>query len=90
MSDRTYVHESGLERQGRRIGRSGSWFLLVGMLIAFPGIIMLAVGLATGHTWLWAFGLAVIAIGSVPGVIGIGMLASSLVARWHAPHKLFA
>ncbi len=90
MSNRTYVHERALERQGKRIGRSGSWFLLVGALVALPGIVMLVVGLATRHTWLWAFGLAVIAIGSVPAVIGIGVLLSSVVARWHARHKLFA
>ncbi len=90
MSDSTYVHEPATERQGRRIGRSGSWFLLVGVLIAIPGIVMVAVGLSTGHTWLSAFGIAVILIGSVPGVLGIGMLLSSVVARWHARHRLFA
>jgi hypothetical protein len=90
MSNRSYVHEPGLEKQGRRIGKSGSWFLLIGVLIAIPGIVMLAVGLSTGHTWLWTFGIAVILIGSVPAAIGIGMLCSSLVSRWHARHKLFA
>jgi hypothetical protein len=90
MNDHRDVHEPGLERQGRRIGRSGSWFLVVGILVAIPGIVMLAVGLPTGHTWLWAFGIAIVLIGSVPGAVGIGMLLSSLVSRWHARHRLFA
>jgi hypothetical protein len=90
MSNQSYVHERGLERQGRRIGSSGGRFLLVGALTALPGIIMLLIGLATGHTWLWAFGIAVILIGSVPGVIGVGMLVAGGVARWHARHRLFA
>lgn len=72
------------------MGKSGGRFLLVGILIAIPGIVMLAIGLSTGHTWLWAFGIAVILIGSVPGTVGIGMLLSSVVSRWHARHRLFA
>jgi uncharacterized membrane protein len=79
------VSERQLERQGRRLGSSGGRFALLGLLIAIPGIVLIVIGGSA-----LGFGLAVLGIAAIPGIIGIGMLLSSVVARWSARHKSFA
>jgi hypothetical protein len=81
----TSVPEPQLERQGRRLGGSGARLLLVGVLIAIPGIVLVLIGSSA-----LGFGLAVLGIAAIPGAIGGGMLLSSAVARWSARHKSFA
>jgi|GEM_PF-3574404 len=80
------VREPQLERKGRRMGHSGWWFLFVGLAIAIPGIVLIALG----HGWSIGIGIAIVLIASGPAAIGIGLLVSAVVARWSARHKLFA
>jgi hypothetical protein len=77
------VEERQLERQGQKLGHSGGRFLLIGLLIAIPGIVLVL----TGVTGL---GIAFLLIGCIPGIVGVGLIVSSAVARWSARHKLFA
>jgi hypothetical protein len=79
-----------LERQGRRLGRSGSWWMVLASAIAVPGLIMLIIGFAAGHVWVWAVGIAILLIASLPAVIGVSLLLSAGVTRWAARRKLFA
>jgi hypothetical protein len=41
MSDHTSVAEPELERQGRRLGRPGRWFLLLALFLALPGAVLI-------------------------------------------------
>jgi hypothetical protein len=77
------VEDRELERQGLRMGRSGSRFLLLGIPIAIVGIVLIVVGV-TG------LGIAILLIGGIPGTVGVALILSSAVARWSARHKLFA
>ncbi|MBV9311951.1 MAG: hypothetical protein JOZ73_14060 [Solirubrobacterales bacterium] len=79
------VPEPQLEREGRRLGGAGGKLLLLGLLIAIPGIVLVVIGSSA-----LGFGLAVLGIAAIPGIIGAGMLLSSGVARWSARHKSFA
>jgi hypothetical protein len=46
--------------------------------------------LVLGHSWVWAVGIALIAV-SVPLLtIGVGALLAAVVTRWAARHKPFA
>lgn len=75
-----------LDRQGRRIGHSASWFLLVGIAIAIPGVVLIVLK----HWWSIGVGIAICLIASIPLVIGVGLLVSSAVSRWAARRKSFA
>jgi hypothetical protein len=86
MRQKTSVREPGLERTGRRFGHSGGRLLLLALLIAIPGVVLVAIG----HGWGTGFGIALFAIALVPAVAGIALLLSSAVSRWAARHKMFA
>jgi hypothetical protein len=59
---------------------------MLGLIAALPGaaLVVFTDGVATG------IGIAIVALAGCPAVIGVGLLLSSLVARWSARHKLFA
>jgi hypothetical protein len=80
------VKDRELERQGRRMARPGARFILAGIILAIPGIVLVALG----HGWSIGVGAAVLLIASIPAAFGIALLLSSGVARWAARHKLFA
>jgi hypothetical protein len=84
--DPAAVADRELERHGRRMGYSASRFLLVGVVIAIPGIVLLLID----HGWSVGVGIAVLLIACIPLVVGIGLLVSSAVSRWAARRKLFA
>ena len=84
--DPAAVADRELERQGRRMGHSAGWFLLIGVVIAIPGVVLVLID----HGWSVGVGIAVLLLASVPGVIGFGLLSGGAVARWAARHKLFA
>lgn len=84
------MHDRQLERQGRRLGRSGSWWLLTGCALAAPGVILVVAGLLVSVTPLWAVGIVVLLIAGGPAVVGLGLLTSAAVSRWSARRKLFA
>jgi hypothetical protein len=80
------VKEPELERQGRRLGRPGWWFLLLAVVIAIPGIVLVVFA----HSWAMAIGIVLLVLAGAPAVVGLGLLLSSLVSRWSARHKSFA
>jgi hypothetical protein len=84
------VHDPQLERQGRRLGRAGGFWMAASLLFAIPGIVLLIVGFVVGPKVLWEVGIALLLIGGGPGVIGASLLGSSGVSRWASRHKLFA
>lgn len=86
MTDQNVVKEPELERQGRRLGRSGERWLLVALLIAAPGILLVVL---TGG-FVQGLGIAILAIAGGPAIIGVALLLASLVSRWSARHKSFA
>jgi hypothetical protein len=84
--DPAAVADRELERQGRRMGSSASRFILIGIAIAVPGVVLLLID----HGWSIGVGIAVLLIAAIPVVVGIGLLVSSAVSRWAARRKLFA
>jgi pheromone shutdown protein TraB len=80
------VADRELERQGRRMGHSAIWFLLVGIAIAIPGVVLIVLK----HYWSIGVGIAVCLIASVPLTIGVGLLVSGAVSRWASRRKSFA
>jgi uncharacterized membrane protein YhhN len=80
------VKEPQLERQGRRLGRPGGWFVAVGLIAAIPGAVLVAID----QGWTFVFGLALLALAGCPFVVGVALLAASAVSRWAARHRLFA
>lgn len=80
------VMEPRLERLGRRLGHSAVWFLLVALVPLVPGIVLLVIG----TTWSIAFGVLGVVLACLPGSVGVGLLASSVVSRWAARHRSFA
>lgn len=90
MSSHTQAQDPQLERQGRRLGRAGGFWILTSLLFLVPGIVLLIVGVVAGPKVLWEVGIALLLIGGGPGVIGWSLLGSSAVSRWAARRKLFA
>jgi hypothetical protein len=86
MGSPNNVRDRTLERQGRVLGRSGEWFLLVGAILAIPGIVLIV--LTT--SWAYGVGWALVALGGGPLVVGAALLLSGLVSRWSARHRSFA
>jgi uncharacterized membrane protein YdbT with pleckstrin-like domain len=86
MSDDASVPELELERQGRRLGRPGWWFLFLAALIALPGVVLII--LTQG--WAHAIGVILVVLAGPPAVVATALLLSSLVARWAARHRSFA
>lgn len=78
------VKDRELERQGQRMLRPAVRFLLLGSVLATPGIVMVAGG------WVAPLGAVLLAFGSMPIAVAVALLVSSSVARWAARHKLFA
>jgi len=86
MTGRRSVAEPELERQGRRLGRPARWFLFLAVVVAVPGIVLI---LFTGG-WAQAVGIVLVALSGPPCIVAVGLLLSSLVARWSARHRSFA
>ena len=84
------VKDPQLERQGRRLGRAGGFWMIVSALLLVPGIALLVIGLAAGPRVLWEIGIVVLLIGGGPAVIGGGLLGASGVSRWSSRRKPFA
>jgi hypothetical protein len=80
------VKEPQLERQGRRLGRSGRWFLGVALIAAIPGAVLVVID----QGWTFVFGLGLLGLASCPFVVGLVLLLASAVPRWAARHRLFA
>ena len=83
------VKDRELERQGRRMTGPAIRFIAIGATLAIVGIVLIVIGVS-GHGWAIGFGIAALLLGSVPGMIGVGLLTGGVVARWAARHNLFA
>jgi hypothetical protein len=84
------VQEPQLERQGRRLTRTGGRWLAIGALLAVPGIVLVVVGLVASIRWMWPVGIALLLIAGGPMVVAFSLLSSGTVSRWAARHNLFA
>jgi hypothetical protein len=60
--------------------------LLLAVLLALPGIAVIV--FANG--WALALGIVLVVLAGAPAILGLGLLLSSLVARWSARHRPFA
>jgi uncharacterized membrane protein len=79
------VEERGLERQGQRMAHLAVRLVLIGLVIALPGIVLIVIDAGT-----LGIGVGVVLLASIPVAFGVALLCSSAVARWAARHKLFA
>jgi hypothetical protein len=86
MSTHAPSPDSMLERQSRRFRRPAWWFVLIAIVIEVPGILLLVLG----HTWVIALGITLIALGSIPATVGVGLLISAAVTWWAARRRPFA
>jgi hypothetical protein len=84
------VKDPQLERQGRRLGRAGGFWMLASTLLIVPGVVLLVLGFVLGTRVLWEVGIAVLLIGGGPAVVSWTLLGASAVSRWAARRKLFA
>jgi hypothetical protein len=80
------VSEPELDRQGSRLEMNGARFVVLGVILAVPGVLLLVLG----SGWVFALGLALIALALVPSVVAVACLVSGVVARWAARHRPFA
>jgi len=86
MNDHTSVPDPELERQGRRLGRPGWWFLALAAFIALPGVVLIIFTQGWAHT----IGIVLVVLAGPPAIVAAGLLPASLVARWAARHRSFA
>ena len=86
MAKHGTVPEPELERKGRAFESNGVRFLVLCAVLMVPGILMIILG----SGWVFALGLALIALGLVPGAVATGLVSTGVVARWTARHRPFA
>jgi hypothetical protein len=80
------VRDPELERHGKRLGAPSRWFVLLGLVLGVPGILLIVLA----HSWAYELGWVLFALATVPGVVAIVLAGSSAVARWAARQKPFA
>lgn len=80
------VKEPELERQSRRLAVPGSRFMLIAALMAAPGVVLIVLG----SGWVWALGIALVALALAPTAVALGLLGSAGVARWASRERPFA
>ena len=78
--------EPQLERQGRQIAKPSLPFLLLALGLIVVGAVLLLVG----SSWVSALGLVLLFLGGIPSVVGIGLLSVAAVSRWAARERPFA
>ena len=81
-----HVAEPELERQGRRLAAPAPGFLATAVALALPGLLMVIFG----RSWVFAIGIALVALSVPVALVGGALLGSSVVARWAARHRPFA
>jgi hypothetical protein len=80
------VPDPQLERHGKRFIRPALGFLVIGITILVPGILMVVLG----HSWVFTLGIVLIAVSLPFDTVAVAALGSAVVARWAARHKSFA
>lgn len=86
MSGDSDVREPQLAGASGRLGRTGRSFLGLSLIVGVPGVMLIILG----HAWVFAVGLALLAIAFSPMIVAAGLLLSSAVANWAARHRPFA
>ncbi len=61
-------------------------FALIALALAIPGAVLLVLG----SGWVWAVGIALLALAIPPATVGIGLLGSAFVTRWASRDRPFA
>ncbi len=80
------VRKPELERQSRRLALPGARFTMLAVVLAVPGIVLIVVG----SGWVWAVGIALLALALAPTAVAFGLLCSAAVARWASRERPFA
>ncbi|HWC86346.1 MAG TPA: hypothetical protein VG388_07395 [Solirubrobacteraceae bacterium] len=80
------VRDPELERQGKQLASPGFRFVIIGLILAIPGLLLIVLA----HSWAYEVGWALFLLATVPAVIALTLLGSAAVARWAARRKPFA
>jgi hypothetical protein len=80
------VPENESERDSESLLSPAIGFLTIGVTIFLPGLLMLIFG----QSWLFALGIALVAISFPVNTVGLAGFGSMLVARWAERHRSFA
>jgi hypothetical protein len=75
--------DRGLQQHSRAFRRPGIWFLIIGIALEAPGILLFVFG----DSWIAALGLALMALGAPVVMVALGLLLSAAFANW-AAHRL--
>jgi hypothetical protein len=74
------------EPHGRQLSKPSIVFGLTAIALAVAGIVLLV----TGHSWVQAVGIALIALAGLPAVIGFGRLSNAAMSHRAARRRPFA
>jgi len=80
------IPEPQLERQGKSFVTPAAGFLMIGVTILVPGLLLVILA----HSWVFALGIVLVAISLPFDAVGVVGLGAAAVARWAARHKSFA
>jgi hypothetical protein len=72
--------------QSQTLSKPSILFGLAAIVLAVVGIVLLI----TGHSWVLAVGIALIALAGIPAVIGFGLLSNAAMSRRAARRRPFA
>jgi hypothetical protein len=86
LSGRERAPDCELERQARSFLSPALGFLMIGMTMLVPGVLLVLLG----HDWVSTLGVVLVAISLPFDAIGTAGFGSALVARWVARRKSFA
>jgi CHASE2 domain-containing sensor protein len=75
-----------LEPHVRPMSKPSIVFALTAIALAAAGIVLLV----TGHSWVQAVGIALIALAGIPAVIGFGRLSNAAMSHRAARRRPFA
>jgi hypothetical protein len=78
--------DRGLQQHSRAFRRPGVWFLIIGIALEAPGILLFVLG----DSWIAALGLALMALGAPMVMVALGLLLSAAFANWAAHRRPFA
>jgi|HubBroStandDraft_4_1064222.scaffolds.fasta_scaffold1108452_2 hypothetical protein len=78
--------ETHFERHRESLLSPAVGFLTIGVTILMPGLLLLFLG----QSWLFALGIALVAISCPVSTVGLAGFGSTLVARWAERHRSYA
>ena len=75
-----------LDRAGRRLSGSGWPLLVIGALLAVPGVVLAVVGSGA----VAGVGVGLLSLAVAVAIVGLALVLSGLVSWWAARHRPFA